>query len=183
VVPSRAGPPFLWRAERAWDALHDCELLSKEMKNLLTKLIALGCFVLTGCDPNSGNSNTGHQLSITDSLVTDQSKDFVITWTLEAPKMARAIEDRIEDLQFNYSIDSGAWQSERITITRMTDSKINLVGRVDRAKLAGHKKIRCFLEYTFDGNREGDATRNNPRTIEITKANKAEIATPRKSSD
>ncbi len=137
------------------------------MKKPLTILAAFGCSLLAGCDPNDGHPNTGHTISITDSLETDQSKDFVITWTLEAPKVGRPIEDRIDDPQLTYLIDSGAWQSEPIKITRMSDSEIKLIGRVDQAKLAGHKQIQCYIEYTFDNNREGKAKRKDPRTIAI----------------
>jgi len=157
--------------------------LSKEMKIHLTTLTTLGYFLLAGCDPNGGQPNTGHQLSISDSLETNQSRDFVITWTLDAPTVARAIEDRIDDPQLKYSIDSGPWQSKRMTIMRITDSKIRLEGRVDQAKLVGHKQIQCYLEYTFDNNREGQTKRKDPRTIEIKEDNKSEQATPRKPSD
>lgn len=122
------------------------------------------CFALTSCNPN-----TGHSLATNDSLEIDDSEDWTPTWTLEAPKVTRGIEDRISEAQLHYTIDSGVWQSAPLLATKETDTRIQLVATIDRAQLTGHRRIQCFTEYVFDGTQEGGHGRKDPRVIQINK--------------
>ena len=98
------------------------------------------------------------------------SQDFVITWILQSPKSYRSISNRIKDAKIQYSIDSGAWQSKPLTISKIDDSTIQIIGRIDQFELANHKQIQCFIQYVFDGTQQ----KHDPRTIEIKMENKAQ---------
>jgi hypothetical protein len=132
------------------------------MKTSALLSVVMWSFLLAGCTPN-----TGHSLSTNDSLEVDSSKDWIVTWTLEAPIVGRRIEKRISDAKLLYSIDSGAWLSAPLVVTKESDSRLRLVATIDRGKLTGHGQILCYPEYVFDGNLEGSHKKSDPRLVRI----------------
>jgi hypothetical protein len=135
---------------------------AKYMKLLFPTFLA-SCFLsLNGCNPNTGNT-----LATNDQLIAERNKDWEVAWTIEAPPTARDIQERINDAIWLYSIDSGVWKKEPFRVTKINASKLLLEAVVDRSELAEGSSIRCYIEYTFDGNREGIHGKSKPRIITI----------------